>query len=152
VGDPIVVSGTAAPNAKVKVYVFSTPQTAEVTANASGKWTYTLPALPAGAHHIEAAIISSDGTEGPRQVLGAFTVVAKKTAHPVLATLTTPAKKTSGLSPAGLLLIAGLSLLAIAYIVWYWWHHRSSILNHHKKGDQDSTTPSNPTPTFTPGN
>lgn len=136
--EAITLTGTAAANSKVRVYVFSEPQMAETTADKDGKWTVTLPKLTVGDHHVESAVVGNDDKEGERQQLGAFKVLAVINA-PSTSPAVVAVKKTT--VPWKMIIpIVVVSLLAVGYIGWYWWHHRSSILAHHKAVQPDSTS------------
>lgn len=137
--EEIVLSGTTEPNAKVRLYIFSEPQMVETTADANGKWTYTLSGLPVGDHHVEAAIVDESGNEGDRTVLGAFTIIASSL--PIDTVAQTPQTNVSPNRMRIIYIIMGVSLLAIAYIVWYWLHHKKSILSHHHSSDPNSSVP-----------
>lgn len=70
-----VIEGTAPPGATVTLVIYSTPQTVVVTADASGRWTYspTNP-LDTGPHNIVASYQTASGSASTATT--AFVVVA----------------------------------------------------------------------------
>jgi hypothetical protein len=126
-GEKITLTGFTTPNAKVKLYIFSTPREAEVTSDAAGKWEYILTNMEAGDHHVEAAVTNpTTGAVGTRSTIATFAVAS--TPQIQAKAQAKPSTKHTG----RVLLIVGILILAAAgYIGWYWWHHRKLILNHH---------------------
>ena len=51
--EPIVLSGTTVPNGEVKLYIFSEPQEAAVTADEEGNGSYTIASIEPGDHRVE---------------------------------------------------------------------------------------------------
>ncbi len=71
----IMLKGKTTPNATVKLYIFSEPQTAEVKADDEGYWSYNISGLKPGDHRVEAEVIDPDtNAASARQLLGSFVV------------------------------------------------------------------------------
>jgi Big-like domain-containing protein len=133
---PLTLTGTTVPNGVVKLYIFSTPREATVTADSKGAWSYTVSGLEAGSHHVEAAVTDpATNQTSSRATLAAFTIKA-----PVKTTAATrPAKK----SRTGLWLSLGAAaaVIIIAGAV-VWWRV--------KRKRQATLTAANTTPMGTP--
>jgi len=77
---PLVLSGTTVPNGVVTLVIHSTPRTVTVTADANGRWSYTIKDLPAGTHHVTATVTDpTTKLTSPEATLAAFTVQPAKT-------------------------------------------------------------------------
>ncbi len=118
---PFELKGKTVANGIVKLYIFSTPREATVTADAEGNWAYTIEGLEPGSHHVEAEVTDpATQKTSVRGTLAAFTVQQAKKVTPVAATA--PVKKTSKTwllwTILGLLLIAGAAL-------WWWLKKRN---------------------------
>lgn len=73
----VVISGTAAPNALVTLYIFSDPVVVNVTADTNGVWSHTIRDLPAGDHHVETEISDpATKTKTKRINLASFRIVS----------------------------------------------------------------------------
>lgn len=122
---PLVLSGKTVANGVVKLYIFSEPKTASVTADKDGNWTYGVTDLPSGEHHIESEVTDpATGLTSARSSVLAFTVkAAAATDTPDLPINTKPER-------------GGLSIIAIATIVavvaalaggaFWWWKKKRS--------------------------
>lgn len=55
-GHQPTLSGTAVAGGTVHLYIFSKMKQATVIADSNGKWSYDLPRLPIGPHHVEAEV------------------------------------------------------------------------------------------------
>jgi hypothetical protein len=118
---PFELKGKTVANGIVKLYIFSTPREATVTADAEGNWAYTIEGLEPGSHHVEAEVTDpATQKTSARGTLAAFTVQEAKKAAPVATAI--PAKKTSKAwllwTACGLLLVAGATL-------WWWLRKRN---------------------------
>lgn len=132
---PFKLTGKTVANGIVKLYIFSTPREASVTADAEGNWAYTIEGLEPGSHHVEAEVTDpATQKTSARGNLIAFTVQEAKKATPTLAAR--PVTKTSKTwllwTMCGLLLITGAAL-------WWWL----------KKRSQKAASTASPTQTLT---
>lgn len=129
----INLSGVTVPNGVVTLYIFSTPRTATVTADATGKWTYEIVDLEPGSHHVEAEVTDpATKLTSARATLASFKIAAA----PVAAkTVTTPPAKKASLWPW----IAGgvLFILAVAGGMFIWVRRR----HHQGMANKPSTPP-----------
>lgn len=137
---PFELKGKTVPNGVVKLYIFSNPREATVTADAAGNWTYTLEGLEPGSHHVEAEV--TDPTTQKTSARGnllAFTVQEAKKVTP--ASTTTPAKRTS---KAWIIWTIGALILITGAVLWLW-------LKKHRQKAADAVSPaSTATPTKNP--
>lgn len=79
--DKPVIRGKAAPGATITITIYSTPQTATVTADANGNWSYAPDtALESGPHNI---VVSATGQTGVTETATSAFVVASSTPIPV---------------------------------------------------------------------
>jgi|GEM_PF-2096450 len=121
--EPIVLSGTTTPNAKVTLYIYSDPITAETTADASGNWTYTINNLAAGDHRVEAEVTDpTTNVKSERSIIAQFSIA--EAATDTLATSST--KNTNNLYyyiGGGILIL----LLAGLGVWWFWWRKRRAV-------------------------
>lgn len=140
---PLVLSGKTVANGVVKLYIFSEPKTATVTADKDGNWTYSVTDLPPGDHHIESEVTDpATGRTSARASILAFTVkVAEKTAQ----TSSAPRQAASAGKSKLPLIIAGIVLLiAAASSGFWWWKKRSRVPK------QPEASPPQPPETKTP--
>ena len=73
--DKLEISGSAAPDTSLKVYVFSNQISKEVSVNSDGKWNLKLnQALDPGSHRVEAAALDKYGNESKSKVIAVFDV------------------------------------------------------------------------------
>jgi len=119
---PLTLQGTTAPNATVKLYIFSTPREATVTADAQGHWTYNIKGLEPGAHHVEAEVTDPTTHQtSSRTTLATFTL-AKSSAAATRHTIQTPSSKQHSIAwlwgAIALIILSGL-----AYGAWQWYRH-----------------------------
>ena len=136
---PLVLSGKTVPNGIVKLYIFSEPKTADVTADKDGNWSYEVKDLPAGDHHVEAEITdpTTNKTSERKNVL-AFTVAAAAEAPQNPATPTTRSD-----TPWYIGVIGGFALLGLAGGgFYYWWRKHKHTPNG--TSNVPPTTPQNP--------
>lgn len=79
-GDPVILSGVAAPLSTIYLYIYSEPQEAIVTADKSGNWAYEVEGLESGGHHVEVEI-SDPKTRltSPRKTIAEFSVLSAAT-------------------------------------------------------------------------
>lgn len=124
--DSLVLKGKTVANGVVKLFIFSDPVEATVTADAEGNWTYEVAGLAPGEHHVEAEVTDpATKKTSARATLAAFTVNAAKTPP------TTPATSAGTNSMP---LIAGGAVLALVLIgAAGWWLRRRkqhNPLNH----------------------
>lgn len=149
-GKPFELKGKTVANGVVKLYIFSTPREATVTADADGNWAYTIKGLEPGSHHVEAEVTDpATQKTSARGNLVAFTVQEAKKTTPIAAM---PTKKTS---KAWLLwVIASIVLAAVAGI---WWVRRrkqkmpTTTTNTMVNPSEPSSTSSSSSPTFPDG-
>jgi hypothetical protein len=138
-GKVTTLAGVTVPNGVVKLYIFSTPRTATVTADSTGKWTYGISGLAAGAHHVEAEVTDpATNLTSSRVTLATFTVATAL----VAAKTTMAAAKKPSVWPW---VIGGLGLVVVAGAGTVAWCLRRRA-HHTKPAD---TTP--PTTDSTPG-
>lgn len=108
---PLVLSGKTVPKGIVKLFIFSEPKEATVTADDNGNWTYEVTDLPPGDHHIEAEVTdpATGKTSARNTAVLAFTVTEKpKLAAAIQETVAAPVKAKSA-TP----LFIGLGVLAV---------------------------------------
>jgi hypothetical protein len=106
----LTLGGKTVANGVVSVYVFSDPQKFTTTADGTGNWSYTVPALPAGDHHIEAEVTDpATGKTSARAQVLAFSVKAAGAAI----SPTAPRSLWATYTPA---ILGGLSVLLLAVI------------------------------------
>lgn len=113
------IKGTTVPNGVVKLYIFSKPREASVTADAQGNWSYDVAGLEPGAHHVEAEVTDPV----TQKVSERKTLVNFKVAKATMATgqpSTAAATKASSLPG----IIAGIVVLVIAGGATAWWFLR----------------------------
>ncbi len=140
--EPVVLSGTTVPNGLIKLYIFSEPQEATVTADAEGNWGYTINNLEPGDHRVEAEVTDpSTNTTSDRQQVLAFQVAkAEQPAEEILSAA--PADdKPSPMIPI-LVILAVAVLGAGGFALWRKRQARaknSSINNQPSVDDQTST-------------
>jgi hypothetical protein len=120
----VVISGVTIPNGIVKLYIFSEPQEAEVTADAEGNWTYTVENLEAGDHRVEVEVTdpATNETSERTEVL-AFSVAQAETVEETLATPESADAPVEEDSSSLIPVIAILGILVLAgavggYFVW----------------------------------
>jgi hypothetical protein len=121
----IALSGTALPNSFVRIYIFSTPVVVTIKTDGDGKWKYTMDKeLENGKHEVYVAMTESAG----KIILKSDPIPFVKTAQAVTLQLDF-AEASSAESPAGffhggtlalslavLLLVIGLSFMAISFV------------------------------------
>lgn len=74
-GEKITFSGKTTPNAKVHLYIHSNPREAEVTADTTGNWSYSISDLEAGDHSVyTVATDTATGLSSEKQLLANFSV------------------------------------------------------------------------------
>ena len=88
-GQPFELTGTAAPGATVKVYEGET-LLGETTAGPDGRWTMTVPGLPAGTHDLVARSYDAAGKELAAQPFSVTVPAAGAAATPGPAAGVTP--------------------------------------------------------------
>lgn len=122
----ITIVGQAAPNATVKLYIFSTPQEATVTADANGTWAYTIHDLEAGSHHVEAEVVdATTKAASARVTLASFTVSAQATSAPAA---------TAKSAPLWVWVIGALALIcALGGGTWLWVKQRRARTHAEQK-------------------
>ncbi len=110
-GQTITIRGSTIPKGVIKLYIFSTPREATVTADASGNWQYEVSDLPKGKHHIEAETTDpSTSRTSPRAKLINLEIIGP------VAYYAGPTKNTSSnLLP--IYLMAALALMTAAVLV-----------------------------------
>ena len=64
--DTRVMSGTGEPGSTVRILVDG-QETVTATVDASGVWTMTVPALPAGDHQVQVETLDAAATYSPRR-------------------------------------------------------------------------------------
>jgi hypothetical protein len=131
-GKSITLSGVTVPKGTITLYIFSTPRTATITADTSGKWTYQVADLEPGLHHVEAEVTDpATKLTSPRAQLAAFTVKSAAT--------TTSAKK----NPAWIWVVAAgvLLLLMVAGGIVMWLRHRRAARQASLALDPNSSQP-----------
>ncbi len=115
-GKAVVLSGKTVPNAVIKLYIFSTPREATVTADTAGVWTYTVSGLEEGAHRVEAQVTDPvTKVTSARAKIAAFSVLsAVRTGKTVVSS---PAKKSNSIW--AVVAVLAVALLALASGVWW---------------------------------
>lgn len=113
---PLVLSGKTVANGVVKLFIFSEPKEASVTADAEGNWTYTVAGLEPGAHHIEAEVTDPATSKTSARA----TLVAFEVAEPIAKTqVATPEKKSNKI---WWFIVGGAAFLTAAGLaVWWFW-------------------------------
>lgn len=121
---PLVLKGKTVPNGVVKLYIFSTPREASVTADAAGNWSYSVEGLEPGSHHIEAEVTDpATKKTSSRATLATFTVNEPK---PAEQTQATNEDKRAGL-PLWIFIVGGIVTAGlIALGVWLWRRHSAN--------------------------
>lgn len=128
---PLVLQGATVPNGIIKLYIFSTPREVTVTADAQGKWSYSVTGLEPGQHHVEAEVTDpATSKTSARATLASFAVRA-------------PKKATVSRSNAVMWLILGLGgiLFAVGAVgVWWFLRHRQRRHDTQAVVSTDTTT------------
>lgn len=123
--EPIVLSGTTVPNGEVKLYIFSEPQEATVTADENGVWTYTIDSIEPGDHRVEVEVTDpATGETSERAEVLAFSVAqaeAEIDEEAVATVADEPVKDDSPLLP---LVLAAVLVLALGAGGGYWWRRK----------------------------
>lgn len=113
----IVLSGTAAPNAVVTLYIFSDPQVTTVTADANGLWSYTVKGLVTGDHHVETEVLDpATNTKTKRINLTSFRIVSAS-GESLPSQDTDSIQRQPKLSPFFIIVIAILLTSAVSFIL-----------------------------------
>ncbi|HSX29519.1 MAG TPA: Ig-like domain-containing protein [Candidatus Saccharimonadales bacterium] len=111
------IAGTAAPKAQLNVYVYSDPKKYSVTADDQGEWSYEIPGLAAGSHHIEIATVdAATKREAAHITLLSFTVDPATTKK---VTVATTSNKKDASFPWLFVVIIVLLVGGAAAFVWY---------------------------------
>ncbi|HZM63815.1 MAG TPA: Ig-like domain-containing protein [Candidatus Saccharimonadales bacterium] len=130
-GETFTLSGKTVPNGIVKLYIFSTPQEATVTADANGNWSYNVEGLEPGSHHIEAEVTDpATNKTSSRATLASFTIAEVQT--PTTTDQPTPGKKSGWIW----IIVAIVVFISIGAALWWW----------RKKHAKKSPTPPTNTP------
>ncbi|HEX8762136.1 MAG TPA: Ig-like domain-containing protein [Candidatus Saccharimonadales bacterium] len=117
---PFELKGKTVANGVVKLYIFSTPREAVVTADAEGNWAYTLEGLEPGSHHVEAEVTDpATQKTSTRGTLVSFTVQEAKKVTPVSAT--TQSQKAS---KTWIMWMIGALILIAGGALWWWLNRR----------------------------
>lgn len=142
---PFELKGKTVANGVVKLYIFSTPREATVTADAEGNWTYSIQGLEPGSHHVEAEVTDpATQKTSARSNLVAFTVREAKIAVPVAAA---PTKKTS---KAWVVWVVASLILIAAVGLWWWLRKRKQKMPVTTiEQPEDTSHPSDTTPSST---
>ncbi len=136
-GKSITLAGTTVPNGVVTLYIFSTPRQATATANAEGKWSFSINGLEAGRHHVEATVTDPATTlTSDRVTLAAFAV-----AKPVVAAPVAKRKTSNWIWVASSL---GAALIVGAIGVLWWYRRRASSVAPATTPDETSQPPTAP--------
>lgn len=136
--ESLTLKGTTVANGIVKLFIFSDPKEATVTADAAGNWTYAISGLEPGDHHVEAEVTDpSTNKTSARATLANFAVTEK----PVVL-VAAPVKKQSNYLPW---LIAGGAVVLAAGAGVTWW-----LLKRKKHATAATTKPIDNEPTSTP--
>lgn len=124
--EPIVLSGTTVPNGEVKLYIFSDPQEATVTADETGAWTYTIENIEPGDHRVEVEVTDPEtGETSERKEVLAFAVAqADESSDEEEALLADLVTKENSDSSILILLIVSIVVLAGAGGGAFWWIRR----------------------------
>lgn len=123
---PLALSGKTVPNGKVTLFVFSEPKRYDITADAEGKWSYSISGLPEGDHHAEIEVTDPiTGQTSDRVKLLDFTVLAGIT-NPVTTNDTRDQKEASSSLP---FILAGvfIVLAAAGNAGFIWWKRKHKI-------------------------
>ncbi len=133
--EPVVLSGVTIPNGLVKLYIFSDPQEASVTADKDGNWKYTIENLEPGDHRVEAEVVDpSSGTTSDRQQVLAFQVAEATTPDEEVFSAAAVDDKSSAIGP--ILAVLALAVLGTGgYVLWRRKQARSKQL--HSPADND---------------
>lgn len=136
--EPLVLGGKTVPNGVIKLFIFSTPREATVTANAEGVWSYTVQGLESGSHHIEAEVTDpKTNLTSPRSTIASFTVKAA----PKKATQTQTTMATTSKASKLPWIIGGLVILAVGGLVFWWWKRRKHIVPSDNSSDTTGPLP-----------
>lgn len=135
---PFALAGKTVANGVVKLYIFSTPREATVTADANGNWTYTIEGLEPGSHHVEAEV-----TDPATQKTSARGTVLAFTVQEPQKTTETPLVSKKASNPWKLWAIGGVIVLAGAGGAWWWLKkrkHNSATLTGTTAASPDSVS------------
>jgi hypothetical protein len=140
----LTLKGTTVASGSVKLYIFSTPTEATVTADTQGNWTYDIKNLEPGSHHVEAEVTDPITKKtSARATLATFTVAKSAAGSKTIAS----AKSSLYSLP---LIIGGAAILILAIAGVWWLRRRSSRSN--KPSDILTPPPSESPTTSTPQN
>lgn len=113
----IVITGSTIPGGIVKLYIFSEPQEAEVTADAEGNWSYTIESIEPGDHRVEVEVTDPEsGQTSDREQVLAFAVEDEVEQTTVAPLTNTPAEAEGG-SGTNVILVGVAAVLALC-LVW----------------------------------
>lgn len=120
---PLLLSGKTIPNGKVALFIFSEPKRYDITADAEGKWSYSVSGLPEGNHHAEIEVTDpATNLTSDRVKLLDFTILASTT-NPEPNNTIQNQKKSSNILP---LIIAGvvIALAGAGAVGFFWWKRK----------------------------
>lgn len=143
-GSPVVISGTTIPNGVVKLYIFSEPREASVTADDTGVWTYTVEDLEPGDHRIEVEVTDPEtGETSERTEVLAFQVaqIDEITNETQLETVEEELADDEDNSYAILVIIAGLIVVVGLGVSFWWWRKKKSNDNTNSPSTQPDPIP-----------
>lgn len=130
VDEGVVVSGKTIPNGVVKLYIFSEPRTAEVTADGNGNWSYNIENLAPGDHRVEAEVKDpATGLVSDRGVLAEFSVVAATS--PLNKSASQVAVKQKSILPW--IIVGVATALSVGVVAFYWFYWRARHQKHQKR-------------------
>jgi cobalamin biosynthesis Mg chelatase CobN len=144
-GNPIIIRGKTVPSGIVKLYIFSEPQEATVTADENGNWEYTIESIEPGDHRVEVEVTDpATGDTSERTEVLAFAVAQASEAENVAVVTeeVAPVEDNSSLLP---IVVIAVVLLAVGAGGGYWFWRKK----HANVESQASTSAeTNPQPSI----
>lgn len=121
--ESLALKGTTVANGVVKLYIFSTPREATVTADAQGNWSYAISGIEAGSHHVEAEVTDpTTGKTSARTTLASFAV--EEPAAVTAAQQDEPKDNNLIWVLAGIMVVL---LLAGGFAGWWFWKRKKEV-------------------------
>lgn len=149
--EPFTLKGTTVPNGVVKLFIFSTPREATVTADAQGNWSYVVQDIEAGDHHVEVEVTDPTTQKtSARNTIATFTVTAAQAAITTVPAVAPQDQTWLWYTIGGMLIVAGLGGAAA---LWRYHNKRKATIigspESSRPNPQATTKIDPPTPPLT---